>query len=122
MLDFFGKMSYHLPMMENRTQQKVFSYMERHHMIQPGDHLILGVSGGADSVCLLFLLLEYRKKMPAGLTVVHVNHGIRGEAADEDAAFVRRLCEENDVPFRLVSVDVPAFAAREKCSYIHPPH
>lgn len=105
-----------MPMMENRTQQKVFSYMEKHHMIQPGDHLILGVSGGADSVCLLFLLLEYRKRMPVGLTVVHVNHGIRGEAADEDAAFVRRLCEENDVPFRLVSVDVPAFAAREKCS------
>lgn len=90
--------------------------MEKHNMIQPGDHLILGVSGGADSVCLLFLLLEYRKRVPVRLTVVHVNHGIRGKAAGEDAAFVEKLCEEQDVPFRLVSVDVPAFAAREKCS------
>lgn len=85
-------------------------------MIQPGDRLILGVSGGADSVCLLFLLLEYRKRMPFEIAVVHVNHGIRGTAAEEDAAYVAKLCREQGLTFRLESVDVKAYTAAEKCS------
>lgn len=101
---------------QKKTEQKVFSFLESRQMIQPGDHLILGVSGGADSVCLLFLLLEYQKKLPFKLTAVHVNHGIRGAAAARDAAFVEALCRENGVSFVSVSVDVPAFSAAEGCS------
>lgn len=102
--------------MEKQAEKKVFSFMEKHGMIYPGDKLILGVSGGADSVCLLFLLLEYRKKVPFEMTVVHVNHGIRGEAAREDALWVEALCGEQGLAFRLVSADVREMAAREKCS------
>lgn len=85
-------------------------------MIQPGDRLVLGVSGGADSVCLLFVLLEYRKRIPFEMLVVHVNHGIRGDAADEDAAYVEALCREQGLIFRLESADVKGLAVREKCS------
>lgn len=85
-------------------------------MIQSGDRIILGVSGGADSVCLLFLLLEYRKRVPFDIAVVHVNHGIRGAEAEEDAACVAKLCREQGLVFRLESVDVKAYAAEEKCS------
>ena len=62
-------------------------------MLQPGDRVVAGVSGGADSVCLLFLLLEWRRAFPLDIAVVHVNHGIRPEAG-EDARYVEN-CVEN---------------------------
>ncbi len=81
-------------------------------MLSAGDRVIAGVSGGADSVCLLFVLLEYRKKVPFSLEVVHVNHGLREEAG-EDADYVRQLCAQGDVPFTLVEVNVKEKAAKE---------
>ena len=102
--------------MVKQAEEKVFSFVEKHGMIHPGDKLVLGVSGGADSVCLLFLLLEYRKRVPFEMTVVHVNHGIRGDAAAEDAAWVDTLCREQGLTFKLECVDVKGYAAREKCS------
>ncbi len=100
---------------QEKTEQKVFSYMAEHNMIAPGDSIVLGVSGGADSVCLLFLLAEFVKQMPLSLQVVHVNHGIRQQAA-EDAAYVERLCEQLGIPFFLKEVDIPKLAAQEKIS------
>lgn len=93
----------------------MFSYLERHQMICPHDHVILGVSGGADSVCLLFLLLEYAKKVPLKLSAVHVNHGIRPDAA-QDAEYVEKLCKEQKIPFYLIKADVKGYAEDEKCS------
>ena len=84
-------------------------------MLQPGDRVVAGVSGGADSVCLLFLLLEWRKVHPLEIAVVHVNHGIRAEAS-EDAAYVERLCREQEIPYYLTETDVRARTEREKCS------
>ena len=69
-------------------------------MLQPGDRVVAGVSGGADSVCLLFLLLEWRREFPLDIAVVHVNHGIRPEAG-EDARYVEKLCGEHRIPFFL---------------------
>ncbi len=97
------------------TEQKVFSYMEEHHMVTPGDRIAVGVSGGADSVCLLFLLVEYGKRVPLSLQVVHVNHGIREDAA-EDAAYVESLCARLQIPFQLVEADIPALARSMGCS------
>ena len=98
-----------------KTEKKVFSYMERHRMIVPGDKIIAGVSGGADSVCLLFLLLEYCRKVPVSLCAVHVNHCIRADSG-QDAQFVESLCRELGVPFYLAREDVRGLAAREKLS------
>ena len=84
-------------------------------MISPGHRIVAGVSGGADSVCLLFVLLEYAKKRKFELAVVHVNHGLR-EDAGEDAEFVRKLCLQEGVPFFLREVNVGELAAREKRS------
>ena len=79
-----------------------------------------GVSGGADSVCLLFVLRELFMQMPSGirpaLTVVHVHHGIRGAEADADAQFTRDLCARLGVPFVMKKVDAPAFAKARKLS------
>ena len=62
-----------------KTEKKVFSYIEEHGMLKPADKVVAGVSGGADSVCLFLLLWEYAKRVPLQLAVVHVNHGIRRE-------------------------------------------
>ena len=93
----------------DQITQRVRKYCESHEMLAQGDKILLGVSGGADSVCLLFLLREMREFYSLSFRVVHVNHGIRKEAG-EDAEFVRELCHHMEIPFTLVSVDVPSMA------------
>ena len=100
---------------EQTLERKVFSFMEKHHMLQPGDKVVAGISGGADSVCLLFVLLAYRKRVPFSLAVVHVNHGIRQEAGD-DEKYVEELCRTLRIPFYPVHADVRQRAKQEKCS------
>ena len=74
-------------------------------LIGPGDTVLCGVSGGADSLCLFILLHSLYKDSSVRLHVMHIHHHLR-ESADEDAAFVRRLCEELSVPFELRDVNV----------------
>ena len=97
-------------------QKKVESYLKRWNMIERGEHIVAGISGGADSVCLLFVLLRLRETMGITITAVHVNHMLRGEAAEEDERFVAALCAEQDVPCRVFRVDVAEEAERRKCS------
>lgn len=94
---------------------KVWDYMNKNHMTAPGDVVIVGVSGGADSLCLLLVLLQIAKEADISLEVVHVNHGIRKEAS-QDEEFVRVLCEQKKLPFHAVHADVEAFAKKEQLS------
>lgn len=87
------------------TREKVFAYIREHRMLQAHDRVVAGVSGGADSVCLLFLLLEWQKICPIDIAVVHVNHGIRAEAG-EDARYVEKLCGERKIPYFLSRAEV----------------
>lgn len=74
--------------------------------------LVLGLSGGRDSVALLHLLVQ----QGCAVRALHVHHGIRGAEADADAAFCARLCHELEVPFELQRVDVPALATEQGVS------
>ncbi len=96
-------------------EQKVKTFIDKHLMIAPGDRVVVGVSGGADSVCLLFVLLAWMEEIPFSLHVVHVNHGIRPEAGD-DAAYVEELCISHGIPFTLVEKDVRRLAKEQKRS------
>ncbi len=80
--------------------------------VQEGSRILAAVSGGADSVCLMLALTE----LGFLVHIVHVEHGIRGQESLEDCAFVRRLCEERQIPLRVVPVDAPAKAARDSVS------
>jgi len=84
-------------------------------MLLPGERVVAGISGGADSVCLLFVLLEWREKYGLEIEVVHVNHGIRAEA-DRDVRFVENLCKRFGMPFHLRNADIPKLAGENKCS------
>ena len=75
-----------------------------------------GISGGADSVCLFFALLELQKEMDFTFYAVHINHGYRGEASDRDERFVRDLCEKYGVPLQVFSVDLESTAKKRKQS------
>jgi tRNA(Ile)-lysidine synthase len=77
-------------------------------MFQPGQRVAVAVSGGADSVCLLHVLCELRPRWNLRLTVVHLDHQLRGEESRQDAAFVRDLAAALDLPFELRETDVQA--------------
>lgn len=95
--------------------EEVLQYIMQYHMVEPGDVVIAGVSGGADSVCLLLVLEKLAAKLSVTIEAVHINHGIRAEAG-EDAEFVRKLCEDRQIPFHLICADVETQAKQEKMS------
>lgn len=97
-------------------KKKVLNYIQMHRLIQKGETLIIGVSGGADSVCLLHLLVNIKETMNIQLQVIHIHHGLRGIEADRDAAFVEELCKQWGVPCFVIRKDVTAFAKSRKLS------
>lgn len=91
-------------------EQKVNAYIQKYHMLEKGEKIVIGVSGGADSVCLLFLLLSLRNEWDLKLQAVHVHHGLRGADADADERYVRELCQTQNVPLYVFHEDVKAYA------------
>lgn len=91
-------------------EQKVNAYIQKYHMLEKGEKIVIGVSGGADSVCLLFLLLSLRSEWDLKLQAVHVHHGLRGADADADERYVRELCQTQNVPLCVFHEDVKAYA------------
>ncbi|MCR4956749.1 MAG: tRNA lysidine(34) synthetase TilS [Lachnospiraceae bacterium] len=94
--------------------EKLIRFVEEFHMIEKGDHLLVAVSGGADSVCLLQLLLRAKGCLGFCLSVVHVEHGLRGEESKEDMNFVKELCDKWQVPCYCKEVDVKEKQRLEK--------
>ncbi len=84
--------------------------IERHGLLAAGDGVIVGVSGGPDSVALLDVLARLGEGLGLTLHVAHLDHGIRPTSAD-DAAFVADIARRRDVPCTVARADVPAFAA-----------
>lgn len=98
--------------MEKKTKdifERVKKYISEYQMISDGDTVVAGVSGGADSVCLLVMLNELLKEINYKLLAVHVHHGVR-EDAGLDADYTGKLCQELKVPFVLKKVDMEGYA------------
>lgn len=93
-----------------------FKTISEYEMLREGDSVLIGLSGGADSVCLLCRLLEIKKSMKLSLTALHVNHCIRGAESDSDEEFCRKLCLEKNIPFIAERIDVPAYAEEQGLS------
>ena len=90
--------------------QTVSKYIEKHKMILPGQRIVVGLSGGADSVALLHILKRMQETMYIELFAAHVNHGLRGQAARDDAVFAEELCKRWGIPFFLKAADVRALS------------
>lgn len=97
-------------------KQRVFSYIEANNLIKQNDNIVIGVSGGADSVCLLNILCEYKKQVPFNIYAVHINHNIRGEEALRDERYVEKLCKSLDVKLEIFSCDIIRMAKENKLS------
>jgi len=97
-------------------QQDVLAFIHKHALLKPGDRVGIAVSGGADSVALLRLLLELRGKLGLVLSVVHFNHKLRSAESDEDERFVAELAREHDLEIITEKGDVRAYSAEERLS------
>lgn len=86
----------------------VLCFIRQYNMLSPSDRVIVGLSGGADSVCLCHVLWSLRESLSIQLCALHVNHGIRGAEADRDEQFCKAFCEKFQIPFEAVHIDVPA--------------
>ena len=91
---------------------KIKKYIDEKKLLSFGDHVIIGLSGGADSVCLLLVLKRLQQIYNLSITAIHVHHGIRGESAEHDLKFSRQLCEKEEIEFVEKRCDVPALAAK----------
>jgi tRNA(Ile)-lysidine synthase len=100
----------------HRFCAKVRTAIRRQGLLVAGQHVLVAVSGGADSVALLAALKELAPSWRLRLTVAHLHHGIRGAAASADAAFVRALAARLRVRFIEGRADVPALARRKRLS------
>lgn len=93
---------------------KIKAVIKDNELIKESERVVVGVSGGADSVCLLLVLKEI---MPLEcITAVHINHGIRGDEAARDEDFVLQLCKRHDIKLEIRRLDVPLFARENKIS------
>jgi tRNA(Ile)-lysidine synthase len=93
----------------------VATFCKKYHLLEPDDHLIVGVSGGPDSLCLLHLLKTVSEWFPLTLTVAHLNHQLRDDAA-KDTEFVQDIAAQWNLPFASESHNIADIAAERKQS------
>ena len=100
----------------DKLVKNVYETIMASGMICQGDSVVVGVSGGADSVCLLSVLKNLQMSMALQLTAVHIHHGLRGEEADRDRDFVTALCEDMQIPCVCFQADIRAMAREQHLS------
>lgn len=90
--------------------------LQKHNMLQPGDRVIVSVSGGPDSVALLHVLYQLRERYDLTLQVAHLNHGLRGKEALRDVRFVENLAHKMGLPCVVETFDVPSYKKNHSLS------
>ena len=93
---------------------EVDRYINKHHLIQPDSKVMVGVSGGPDSMALLHYLLVKRKTYRLDLVAVIIEHGLRGEESKQDRDYVQAFCQKNNIAFDTKSIDVNRYKEKYK--------
>lgn len=91
-------------------RNKVLSVISKYSMLSDGDNVIVGLSGGADSVTLLHVLNSLKDELHISISAAHINHMIRGAEAERDEQFVVSLCEKLNIPLHIGRFDIPTLA------------
>lgn len=95
---------------------KVYKTIKEYGLLQNGDKIVIGLSGGADSMCLTYILHTLCGKLGISLMTAHMNHNIRGSEALRDEAAARDFSESLGIPFSAKSVNVPEYAQKKGIS------
>lgn len=99
-----------------KLQERVMEFCRKYNLLEQGDGIVVGLSGGADSVCLLALLASLQRTYGLSIAAVHINHGIRGQEAYQDEEFAVNIAASLDIPCHVFREDIPAVAARDGMS------
>lgn len=94
-------------------KDSILKTIRKYNLIEKGDKVVLGVSGGPDSIAMFYILNEFSKSLGFEIFVAHINHGIREEATD-DEKYVEKWCLKYKVPFYILHSDVKKIAKAEK--------
>ena len=97
-------------------KEKVLLTINRHNLLKQGERVLIGVSGGKDSVSLLYILKEIEREYNLSLFIAHLNHLFRGKEAEGDARYVQRLGKRLSIPTRVERFDVPKFIKMSRLS------
>ena len=97
-------------------ESKVTDFVQRYSLIPGKELVVVGVSGGADSVCLLHVLAKWRRRLGIGLHIAHLDHQIRGIESQADAEYVSNLAGSLGIPITIDRQDVVAYRVERKCS------
>ncbi|WP_213818503.1 tRNA lysidine(34) synthetase TilS [Garciella nitratireducens] len=97
-------------------REKVLRYIEKNHMIEKEEGILVAVSGGPDSICLLHILKWIKEFYSLHLVVVHVNHMLRGENACKDERYVQEVCESWKIPCYIYRADIKKLSQEERLS------
>ena len=95
---------------------RVLDFIREHHLVSGQQQLLVAVSGGQDSVCLLHILVKLQAELQVALHVAHLNHQLRGAEADADAQYVAHLAQQLGIPATIGQRDVKAYQAQQRTS------
>ncbi|SHE43077.1 tRNA lysidine(34) synthetase TilS [Clostridium fallax] len=97
-------------------RQKIIEYIRQYNMIKNGDRVLVALSGGPDSICLLHILNSLKDILNIEIFVAHVNHCLRGDDADEDERYVKEFCEKLQIPCYIKKANINKIAEERKIS------
>jgi len=97
-------------------EQRVFDFIRQHHLLSPDEKLVVAVSGGADSVCLLHILVGLKEKLKVKLHLAHLNHQLRDAESEADADYVSGLARKFGIPATIERRDVKGYQKQERLS------
>ena len=103
-------------MVQNSPEQKVLSFIRDNNLVSRREQLVVAVSGGPDSVCLLYILAELRQELGIDLHIAHLNHQLRGKDSAADARYVAGLAKKLNIPATIASRDVKAYQKQHRLS------
>lgn len=97
-------------------KRQVLEAIKKYNLIEANDNILVGVSGGPDSMALLYVLMEIRRDIEFNIFVAHVNHGVRGKEALEDEKYVEDTARMLNLPYFSKTVDMDGYAKKHKIS------
>jgi len=97
-------------------EQRVLRFIQEHHLVSGGEKLLVAVSGGPDSVCLLHILVKLQRELTIKLYIAHLNHQLRGAESEADAGYVSDLAHQLGIPATIDKRDVKGYQAQQRLS------